>query len=214
MRRIFLATIMLFITLAHTGCGRDHARTTVVTQILSDPASDGDIEQNSSGVFTITQGNTQSVFAGVDPVALSEFRAFLDFPLAGAGGVPGNAVIVSATLDIVIDSIQSPSGTIPIRIDLVAFQPPTLFATDFDRTIQQPLATTTISPPISGADVGSHVIIDVTSLMTEAQSLGLVNFQVRILEDLGPVSPGLIEIDDTTGPNRGSLAPVLTVTFF
>jgi hypothetical protein len=50
--------------------------------------------------------------------------------------------------------------------------------------------------------------------MAEAQRLGLVNFQVRIMEDLGIVSPGLIEINDTTGVNRGTLAPVLQVTYF
>lgn len=217
MRKMFLAAMMVFISLALTGCGddRDSAPLIFVTDIISDPAFDGDIQRSSSGVFTITQGNTQSVFAGIDPVTLSEFRAFLDFPLSGPGGVPGNAFIVSATLDIVIDSIssQSPAGTIPIRIDLVAFQPPTLTATDFDRTILPALATTTFSPPISAADVGSHVVVDVTSLMIEAQRLGLADFQIRILEELGPVFPGLIEINDTTGVNRPDLGPLLQVTY-
>lgn len=213
--KLLAAMIVLFLSLALTGCGDDHERPVIVTDILSDPAFDGDIEKDLSGVFTITQGNTQSVFAGIDPDTLSEFRAFLDFPLSGPGGVPGNVFIISATLDIVIDSIvtQSPGGTIPIRIDLVAFQPPTLIPADFDRTIQPALATTTFSPPISAADVGQHVVIDVTSLMIEAQRLGLVNFQIRILEELGPVTPGLIEINDTTGANRQTLAPLLEVTY-
>ena len=109
------------------------------------------------------------------------------------GGVPGNAVIVSATLDIVINSIQPQplTGTIPIRIDLVSFQPPTLLPTDFDRTLQPALATITITPPISQADFGNHVFVDVGLLMQEAQRLGLPDFQVRILEDLGAVSPDL-----------------------
>jgi hypothetical protein len=50
--------------------------------------------------------------------------------------------------------------------------------------------------------------------MAEAQRLGLPDFQIRILEDLGPVSPGLIEINDTTGANRGLLAPLLQVEYF
>ncbi len=213
MRRIILATMMLFITLAQTGCGdHHHERPTVVTQIVSDPAFDGDIERDVAGVFTITQGNSQTVFAGIDPFTLSEFRAFLDFPLSGPGGVPANAAIVSATLDIVIDNIQPLSGAIPIRIDLVTFQTP-LVPADFDRDLQPPLATTFFSP-ISAVDVGNHVFIDVTSLMAAAQSLGLVDFQVRIFEDFGALSPGLIEIDDTTGPNRINRAPVLTVTHF
>jgi hypothetical protein len=50
--------------------------------------------------------------------------------------------------------------------------------------------------------------------MVEAQRLGLLDFQVRILEDLGPVTPGLIEITDTTGVNRGAVAPQLQVNYF
>ena len=51
--------------------------------------------------------------------------------------------------------------------------------------------------------------MDVTSLMVEAQRRGLVNFQIRILEDLGIVLPGYIEINDLT-VNR---APLLEVTY-
>ncbi len=50
--------------------------------------------------------------------------------------------------------------------------------------------------------------------MIEAQRLGLLDFQVRIMEDLGPAIPILLEINDTTGVNRGSLGPLLTVTYF
>jgi hypothetical protein len=156
----------------------------------------------------------QSVFAGIDPVAGTEFRAFLDFPLTGAGGVPGDAVIDSAFLDIHIDSLQPNIGTIPILIELVSFQPPTLLETDFDRTLQPPLASLVLDPPLTQADVGSNVSIDVTPLMLEAQRRGLVDFQVRIMQDLGPAIPILVEIDDTTGVDRGSFAPLLTVTYF
>ena len=96
----------------------------------------------------------------------------------------------------------------------MSFQPPTLFESDFDRTLQPPLASLVVSPPLSQADVGTNVSIDVTSLMIEAQRLGLVDFQVRIMEDLGSAIPILVEINDTTGANRGSLAPLLTVTYF
>jgi len=88
-----------------TGCnnGDDDVGppTVFTTQIESDPGFDGDIEQTSPTTFAITQGmspTVQSVFAGIDPVAHTEFRAFLDFPLTGAGGVPGNAIIDSAFL--------------------------------------------------------------------------------------------------------------------
>ena len=89
-----------------------------------------------------------------------------------------------------------------------------LFRLTVVRTLQPALATTTISPPISQADFGKHITVDVTPLMVEAQRLGLLNFQVRILEDLGPVSPGLVEINDTTGVNSNVLAPLLQVTYF
>jgi len=207
--------------LALAGCGGggggSSAPAQVTTQIFSDPVFDGDIAQDPvTGTFTVTRGNTQFVSAGIDPATGVEYRAFLDFPLTGAGGVPGNAVIVSAFLDIVINNIQPQPliGTIPFFIDLVSFPPATLAGTNFSRTILPPLATTTITPPISQTDLGRHVTIDVTSLMIEAQRLGLLNFQVRILEDLSAVAPGLIEINDTTGVNSSTLAPLLQVTYF
>jgi hypothetical protein len=218
MKRKFLAAIIVFISIALTGCGGGGSSappaTVFSTQILSDPAFDGDITVPISGPIVIAQGNTQSVFAGINPFTLDESRAFLDFPLTGAGGVPGNAVIVSATLDIVITNVTLPTpfDTVPLRIDLVSFPQP-MIATDFNVNILLPLASITIAPGISSADIGNHVLIDVTSLMVSAQNLGLLNFQIRILEDLGPVTPGLIEINDTTGVNRVDLAPLLRVDF-
>jgi hypothetical protein len=229
MKRKYLASIMVFISLALIGCGHDHSSApppTIITQILSDPAVDGDILQTfptptSPAVFTITQGMVppvQSVFAGIDPVTLDESRAFLDFPLTGPNGVPGNASIVSATLDIVINNVflQSPTDTIPIRIELVSLPTLTLVSDDFSRTLLPAIAFTTILPPIALTDIGGHVPVDVTPLMVQAQNLGLLDFQVRILEDLGPVSPGLIEINDTTidPTTRGAIAPLLQVEYF
>lgn len=219
MKRILAALFGLFLLLSLAGCGDGGSSgpQEFTTQILSDPALDGDIAQNPfTGVFTVVQGNTQSVFAGVHPFSGVEYRAFLNFPLFGAGGVPVNAVIVSAYIDIVINSIdpQPLNGFIPIRIDLVNFQPPTLIGTDFSRTLQPALATTTLVPPISQADFGRHIFIDVSPLMIEAQSRGLSYLQLRLLEDLGAAVPGRIEINDTTGPNRATLAPQLVVTYF
>lgn len=217
MNKTFLTAMALVLSMTMAGCGGGSSPATFVTQILSDPAFDGDIAQGpNTAAYTITQGTVQSVFAGIDPATDTEYRAFLDFPLTGAGGVPGNARIASATLDMVINSIlpQPLTGTIPIRIDLVSFQPPTLLETDFSRTFQPALATTAIIPSISQADFGRHVTVDVTALMREAQNLGLADFQLRILEDLSAVSPGLIEINDTTGSNRGALAPLLQVSYF
>jgi hypothetical protein len=190
---------------------------TFTVQIASDPGVDGDIQETSPTTFTVTEGmspSVQSVFAGIDPATLTEFRAFLDFPLGGAAGLPATANIDSAFLDIYINSLQPGATTLPILIELVNYQPPTLLETDFDRNLQPPLAFVRVNPPFTASDVGTNVSIDVTSLMLKAQDLGLVDFQVRILEDLGPAIPGLIEINDTTGADRGSFAPLLTVTYF
>ena len=224
MKRTCLAAIMVFTSLAQIGCGHDYNSAplpppTQVTQILSDPAVDGDILQTSPTTFMITQGMippVQSVFAGIDPSSLQESRAFLDFPLTGPSGIPGSATIVSATLDIVINNISPTDITIPIRIELVSLPTLTLVSDDFSRTLLPSIAFTTVVPPIALTDVGGHVPVDVTSLMVQAQSLGLLDFQVRILEDLGSVSPGLIEINDTTtDPTiRGALAPLLQVQYF
>jgi hypothetical protein len=205
-----------------SGCGGgdeidDRPPPSFTTQILSDPRYDGDIEQVSPNVYTVTQGMSsviQSVLVGIDPVGGTEFRTFLDFPLGGPNGVPGNAIIDEAFLEIYIDNLDPISGRLPIRVDLVAFQPPTLIDTDFSRSAQPALASVTISPDISRPDVGTYVPIDVTPLMREAQRRGLSDFQVRILEDLGPPIPVLMVIDNSTGPNRGSRAPLLTVTYF
>ncbi len=210
-----LLMLVLVMPLAGCGGGGSNPPPTVVTQIISNSANDGDIELTAPSSFVVTQGmspTVQSVFAGIDPVTLTETRAFLDFPLGGTGGVPVGASIVSATLDIVISSIQPPTAPIPVRIDLVNIQPPTLIATDFDRSIQPALASITTS--ILPSDLGRHVFVDATSLMQEAQRLGLQDFQVRILEDVGPVSPGLFEINDTTGVDRATLAPLLEVTYY
>lgn len=207
MKRTFLALMMLCIVLAVTGCGGGDD--SVVTEILSDVNVDGDIMFDpATGSFKVTQvtrDNVPSVLAGIDPVTSEEFRAFLDFPL---GSVPPNASIRSATLDIVINSLDvlQRTDSVPILIELVSFAPP-LLASDFDSTV---LLATAIVPPISFADVNRHVTVDVTSLMAEAQRRGLPSFQIRILEDFGFVTPGVIEIDESTD----ATAPLLTVVYF
>jgi hypothetical protein len=216
--KTFTSALVCALTLAGCGNGNDRGPPPIVTtQIASDPSFDGDIEQTSPSSYTVTQGmspTVQSVFAGIDPVNRTEFRTFLDFPLTGAGGVPGNAFIDSAFLDVYVNSLQPNVGSIPVRIDLVSFQPPTLIPSDFDRSAQPALASVVVSPPLSQADVGTNVSIDVTPLMIAAQNLGLLDFQVRIMQDVGPAIPILLEINDTTGADRGQFGPLLTVNYF
>ncbi len=201
-----------------TGCGgnSDGPPPSFTTQISSDPAFDGDIQLTPDGSYLVTQRmspTVQSVFAGIDSAG-TESRAFLDFHLGGAVGVPGNAIIDSAFLDIFINSLQPGTASLPIRVELVSFQPPTLLGTDYDRTQQPPLAFVLAAPDFNRSDVGTNASIDVTALMERAQNLGLVDFQIRIMEDLGPAITGLLEINDSTASDRGQYAPQLTVTYF
>lgn len=205
MKRIIQALLIVFIILLVSGCGSSNPPPSFVSNILSNPLLDGDIERTSTSDI-VTQRNLPSEFAGIDPVTGSETRAFLQFSLAS---IPLNAVISSATLDIFINSIRPLIGTIPMRIDLVSFEPrTTLIPGDFDRITLPPQVS--IPFPIFQSDLGRHVIIDVTAFMQRAQTLGLARFQVRLLEDLGIVSPGLIEIDDATVAR----APLLQVIYF
>jgi hypothetical protein len=213
---LLVAATLSLLGLSGCGGGDGGGPTQVVTHILSDPTYDGDIEQASAGVYVVTQGmsaSVQRVFTGIDPVAGTEFRAFLDFPLGGVGGVPGDAIVDSAFLEFRVNDVEPPDGSVPIRVDLVEFQPPTLLDTDFDRGVQPALASVLVQGDVTKADIGNFVIVDVTPLMIAAQQLGLVDFQVRILEDLGPANYTLVEIDDSTAGDRGSRAPLLTVTY-
>ena len=59
-------------------------------------------------------------------------------------------------------------------------------------------------------DVNNFVRIDVTSLMVEAQRLGLRDLQLRFLLDFVPGAAGLVEFDDgLVAGNR----PLLTVVY-
>lgn len=219
MKKLFLAALSAFMILALTGCGggdNNNGPIFVTTDILSDPVFDGDIQKDPvTGAIIITQGmspTVQSVFAGIDPATGVESRAFLNFPLTGVNGIPGNAIIDSAFLDIFID--QPLTGTIPLRVDLISFQPPNVVGSNFDRNLVptdfdlQPLEFITVNPTIG---FNGQVTIDVTSLMDVAQRTEQLDFQIRIL---GLVVPVLIEINDTTGADRNSFAPLLTVTYF
>jgi hypothetical protein len=216
MKKLILLGVALVLTVTLAGCGGggDSAPATAISQVFSNPDADGDIAHDPGPpeTFTIsTASTTLGVVVGIAPLSVTEYRGFLDFPLSGAGGVPANATIVSATLDVFINQVlvAPPATTVPIQIDLVSFQPPILIADDFSSVTQPSLTSRTFN--IFSDDAGSIVPIDVTPLMREAQRLGLPDFQVRLLLDITADS-GQIEIDDR--PTVNATAPLLTVEYF
>jgi hypothetical protein len=161
----------------------------VTTNIQSDPSSDGDIEFNPVlGTFFVSLGPPVVLF-GEDSlnVDLPEFRAFLTFPLDGSTGqpaVPGDAVIVSATLEVLVDRVDFAS-IVPAFLDLVQYPVGAVSPVDFNSV---PLAFRSLE--FFSSDEGNAVLIDVTTLMQEAQlPPALLDFQVRFLVDTG--SPAL-----------------------
>ena len=208
--RIVIKAALVLAVVALIGCRNDDDPTpTYYAEIVSDVYADGDIGLALDDNFTVaTAIDTGSVLAGVDPVTGEEFRGFLDFPLGDVDGIPPDAVIESATLELfIIGMSASPTDEIlPFLIDLVVFQPPYLIEDDFSRVVQPPLLTVPVD--IYPSDVGSFVVIDVTELLDEARFLGLPDLQLRFLLDFS-ADTGLIEIDDADV----NTAPLLSVTY-
>ena len=164
----------------------------VTVNILSDPASDGDIAFDSIlNTFTVTAGPPEVLF-GEDSANVNrpEFRAFLTFPLDGVTGqpvLPSDAVIDSARLEVLVNQVKFASD-VPAFLDLVQYPFRGLSETDFNAPILTPTSFSTLN--FFSGDQGNFVGIDVTSLVQEAQvPPALLDFQVRFsLETSGASS--------------------------
>ncbi len=204
---------VLAVLLLLAGCSDGDEFSTFVVRILSDQQADGDIGFNPlpepDGTYLISQADfTGNLLFGIDEVDGTEYRAFLDFPLdgsAGGGAVPLGAVIVSAYIEVFVNSVEFAS-TVPTLLDLVPFPIAGLETVDFDSL---PIAT---RAPFDffRSDIGHYVRIGVTSLMAEAQSRELQDLQLRILLDFVPEAAGLVKLDDGVNVD---LAPLLTVEY-
>lgn len=156
----------------------------IVVTLPSDQPTDGDIAFDPiRNAYTITQGPDTLLF-GIDRLDPneSEYRAFLDFPLDGTTGqavIPLDAIILSASLTIFVNFVDF-SATVPVLLDLIEYSVTTGLAPS-DYSVA-PLAVRAFD--IFNTDAGRDVVIDVTSLMAEAQVRGLADFQLRFL--LGP----------------------------
>lgn len=153
----------------------------VTVDILSDILSDGDIAFDPVlDTLTVTTSPPE-VFFGEDSFNdhRPEFRAFLTFPLDGTTGqpvVPGEAEIVSATLDVLVNLVDF-NSVIPTFIDLVEYTFQDLSAADFDAPLVTP--TSYVALDFFSSDRDNFVPIDVTPLMQEVQIQALNDFQVR-----------------------------------
>jgi len=205
MRKIGILGLVGVFALVLVGCGGGDGHRTVVIQSVSDQPADGDIGFTAPATFFISQANaTGNVQYGIS--GATEFRAFLDFPLDGSNGggvVPLSAVIVSADIEVFVDNVSF-SSSVPTFLDLVQFPITGLTSADFDSV---PLATRSLFD-IRTLDINNFVRIDVTSLMVEAQRLGLRDLQLRFLLDLAATS-GLVQLND----GAVGRAPILTVEF-
>ena len=154
---------------------------TFTVDIYSDHLSDGDIANDPYLGFIVTRwpATEGTIFFGVDSGIpnIPFYRLFLDFPLDGSTGgpfIPLDAFIVSATLDLFVNSVSF-ADTIPASIDLVFFPPATGLTPDL--YYQLPYASRPVD--FYSYDESTFVPINVTSLMAEAQYRGFSDFQVR-----------------------------------
>ena len=200
---------ILAVMLLTLSCNGSDPQPVIIANIFSDQPTDGDIAYDPVlESFTITNG-PETIFFGIDDndPNLSESRAFLDFPLGGSTGgevIPINARIVSATLEVFINEVSF-APIVPTLLDLVTYPIIGLRVEDFDSF---PLLSQSLN--FFASDLGTFVSIDVTSLMQEAQRLGVPDFQVRFVLDF-ETDVGFLGIEDL--PFDPSTAPLLTVSY-
>ena len=203
--------MILLLPLAGCGGGGGDDRQVFEAQIVSDQLADGDIAFDPvTGVYTIYPA-PPVLFFGISPPDvdphLTEFRAFLDFPLDGSTGedvLPAFAGILSASLEVFVREVSF-APQVPALIDLVTYPVERLGVPDFD---SPPILTQSVN--FFPEDTGAFVRIDVTPLMREAQRIGLSDLQFRFLLDF-TVDSGLVAIEDQ--PDVLLTAPLLTVRY-
>lgn len=213
MQKRFAVLILVLLLPAFVGCSSDSAPPPLfVADILSDQASDGDIAYYpATDDYFITHG-PDVLFFGIDDFEQPnppEYRAFLDFPLDGSTGydvVPARARIVSATLEVFIDTVEF-AARVPVLIELVSYPVGELRPFDFD---SPPLSDHPVALDFFPADIGQFVAIDVTPLMQEAQRFGLLDFQLRFVLDF-TTATGFVGIEDL--PTVALTAPLLSVVY-
>lgn len=161
----------------------------ITVRILSDAASDGDILYDPVLSSYFITNSPPTVFFGIDSLDanLPEYRAFLTFPLDGTTGqpiVPGDALIVSADVEVLVKSLEFASA-VPTFLDLVQYPFGDLGGVDPAADFNQPPLDARPLFDFLVSDVGNFVRVDVTSLMQTAQlPPALLDFQIRFSRDM------------------------------
>ncbi|MHB9061320.1 MAG: hypothetical protein ACYC47_07460 [Desulfobacteria bacterium] len=214
MRKIGILGLVGVLTLVLAGCGGSSGPDLFVFEQLSDQAVDADIAYTGVGSPTIfPASSTQTIQIGVDAGG-TEYRGFLDFPI---GGLPSSADVRLAYIDVFVGSVPF-GASVPVLVELVDFQPPTLIGSDFFRIPPDPYL-----PPVLGRSLFYFLFNDavsprpvvrivVTSLVQMALQRMQPDFQVRLLLDPDPsaVTPAIVTLDD----GAANTAPLLHVEYF
>ena len=207
-----LAAGAAIMALLFTGCGGGEAPVLFSADIPSNRAADGFVTRTvppgaeNAVILALDNGAVQ---AGIDPATLSESRAFLDFPLDGAAGVPPGARIQSAVVHLFVSRIDAASEfRFPLVLENVPpFAP--LDASDFDAPAVSAVSVTQeISPT---RDSGNFVYIDVGPLLREAIGGGLRRLDLRVSPGVPAAASGLVVIEDA---GIFDTAPRLQVQYF
>ncbi|MDA8105859.1 MAG: hypothetical protein M0Z71_10825 [Nitrospiraceae bacterium] len=234
MKKIVFLIVSFILAIFLAGCGGGDNGVVVVPNVVrisSDQVFDGDITSDaatgnlSAPTFADVSQNVLSgiVFDPVTDAEISETRGFLHFTLSGTGVPRDAARITLAKISVVVSSV-TPVATdsfaeIPFFIDLIdtSLYPAPIVSSDFDAS---PVSSMTTF--YRGADAGTLVEIDITSLLQDALDRGLNDFEVRLRfdrtrfqTDLTTIR-GLVDIDDANdapGHQRIDFAPLLHVEF-
>lgn len=197
--------------LSLAGCGGGQTPVLFSADIRSNRTADGFVTRPSPpGVDNVSLAlDNGAVQAGIDPATLSESRAFLDFPLDGAGGVPPGARIVTAFLHMFVSRVDAVTlDSFPLVLEIVPpFAP--LDATDFDAA---PISIVAVTQPISPTVHNPNFVdIDVAPLLKEAIGGGLRRLELRVRPGPSPSGSGLVRIEDLA---IFDTAPRLQVEYF
>jgi len=214
MRRFLVPGLVGVLVLILAGCGGGSGTDLTVFEQLSDQAVDAHISaviDPGTGEPTIFPASVSgSIRVGVDGTGI-EYRGFMDFPISG---IPAAADVRLAYIELFVGSVPF-GGAVPVLVELVDFQPPTLIGSDFFYEAPAPFLPPVLARPIFDFFPSDAVIprpavrIEVTTLVQRALQRLQPDFQLRLLLDPAVPGPGIVQLDD----GAAATAPLLHVEY-